>query len=345
MKIIPDSHYGTVILIIQALNTYGVDAKNLLQELGIDPHHFQDGIHRVPLELITRLIRESIDRSGDPAFGLVAGSLVSPASFHALGVSLLYSNDLRDFCQRLERYHSLISTYKTAKFLENETEIKLYQALTERNVADETRDFDADYFLSAALRFIRISCGFHYVPEWADVEWVPPEDCQHRYRELCGCDVNFGARQTAIYFRPDDLEFEFPNHNAELARQNDTVVIDYLNRTKKVDLPEQVFAKLIEFLPSGECSREKVSFALNMSVSAFHNKLKVAGTNYQEILDKTRRALAVEYIGQKGLSICDTAYLLGFTDSSNFSRAFKRWVGATPREYRNKYFLGVESEH
>jgi AraC-like DNA-binding protein len=72
-----------------------------------------------------------------------------------------------------------------------------------------------------------------------------------------------------------------------------------------------------------------------MSESAFQKKLKLEGTSYQALLDGTRSELSQQYLGKGGMSISEAAFLLGFTDSSNFSRAFKRWLGVSPSEYRH----------
>ena len=104
---------------------------------------------------------------------------------------------------------------------------------------------------------------------------------------------------------------------------------------RKLDLPAQVYSRLIDFLPSGDCSRERVARSLNMSESAFQKKLKATGTSYQELLDNTRTELAKHHLSDPDMSVDEVAYMLGFSDCSNFTRAFKRWLGMSPREYRN----------
>ena len=98
----------------------------------------------------------------------------------------------------------------------------------------------------------------------------------------------------------------------------------------------QAHAKLIELLPSGDCSKSKVASALNMSVRTLHNRLADSGTTYQQLLDRTRRKLAEQYMQQQNISVSEVAYLLGFSDCSNFSRAFHRWTGQSPSDFRDK---------
>ncbi|MGI9221266.1 MAG: helix-turn-helix domain-containing protein, partial [Woeseiaceae bacterium] len=60
------------------------------------------------------------------------------------------------------------------------------------------------------------------------------------------------------------------------------------------------------------------------------------GTTYQTLLDRTRRELAEQYMQQQNISVSEVAYLLGFSDCSNFSRAFHRWTGHSPSEFRDE---------
>ena len=108
------------------------------------------------------------------------------------------------------------------------------------------------------------------------------------------------------------------------------------DKMRKLDLPSQVYSRLIDYLPSGNCSRERVARSLNMSESAFQKKLKTAGTSYQELLDATRTELAKHYLSDTEMSVDEAAYMLGFSDCSNFARSFRRWTGTSPTDFREK---------
>ena len=74
--------------------------------------------------------------------------------------------------------------------------------------------------------------------------------------------------------------------------------------------------------------------ALHLSQRTLQRRLQEEGTSYQQLLDDTRRDMAEQYLQQPGLTLLEVAYLLGFADPSNFFRAFRRWFGCTPNEYR-----------
>jgi len=77
-----------------------------------------------------------------------------------------------------------------------------------------------------------------------------------------------------------------------------------------------------------------VAHQLAMSQRTLQRKLREHDTSHQQLLDDLRKNLARTYLDEPSMSIGEVAYLLGFSESSAFHRAFKRWTGQTPSEYR-----------
>ena len=100
------------------------------------------------------------------------------------------------------------------------------------------------------------------------------------------------------------------------------------------EVSARVKSKLIELLPSGKVNEEVVAGSLNMSLRSLQRKLSDENVSYKELLESTRMTLALEYIKLPKYSINEITYLLGFSEQSNFSRAFKRWTKQTPTSYR-----------
>ncbi|WOH38521.1 AraC family transcriptional regulator ligand-binding domain-containing protein [Thalassotalea fonticola] len=332
-NISPTSFYGNAATISQALNASDVDTNILLLQAGINIKEYKHGINRVPYDLMGKFIELGISAT-DPSLSLKSCEFLSPASYHALGVGLLYSDNLRSFCQRYQRYFALISTLLTVEY--HESGGKAWLSSNELdNGSQVVKNFDSDCFAAITVKFIRMIRGPEYTPKKISLIWTPSDDIIQRYHDYFRCEIEFSAKQTAVCLEVSELDKELPASNRELARESDKTVTEFLEKTAKVDLKSRVMAKLIEFLPSGNCSRERVAMSLHMTASTFHNKLKKEGTNYQDLLDQIRKELAEQYIGKDGMSMAEATYLLGFTDCSNFSRAFKRWVGMSPRDYRS----------
>ena len=117
---------------------------------------------------------------------------------------------------------------------------------------------------------------------------------------------------------------------------NAQIVADYLARLDNDSFPDRVRARLVEVLPSGEVEAELLARGLNLSLRTLQRRLAKAGTSYSELLDEARRELALRYIGEHRLSIKETTYVLGFSEPANFTRAFRRWTGFSPTQYRQQ---------
>jgi len=118
-----------------------------------------------------------------------------------------------------------------------------------------------------------------------------------------------------------------------LARANDRVVTDYLERFTAQHFADRVRVRLVELLSSGVTHEDEVARSLHVSRRTLQRRLAEQGTNYKTLFDEARRELALRYIGEQGMSIKEATYVLGFSEPSNFTRAFKRWTGASPSQY------------
>jgi len=328
---------GTLVVIGQTLESYGVNAEEVFQQAGIE---FQKAIKpdsRISIKAMLRLIEVVKEKSGDPCFGLKFAEFVHPTSYHALGLALLSSSNLRSFFKRLERYFSFITTNEIVLFQEEEDSCNLtVQAVTEMGSNEINRIF-LDGTIAFVLKLIRLMYRPDYAPVSVDIPHTPTEQEAALYQNFFKAPIQFSAATYTLYLNPADLDRPLPAANSEFAIQNDQVVANYLNQMEHTNLISKVRSKLIEYLPAGDCSKEKVARALNMSVRSLHKRLNELGTNYQETLDNTRQELAEQYMQQATMSVSEIGYLLGFSDCSNFSRAFKHWTGLAPSAYRQKY--------
>ena len=108
---------------------------------------------------------------------------------------------------------------------------------------------------------------------------------------------------------------------------NDQTVIDYLARFDRENITMQVRSKIIEQLPEGRPSQGDIAVKLNTSLRSLQRRLRDQDTSFKELLSNTQQELALSYIRDSSRSIGEITYLLGFSEPSNFTRAFKRWTG------------------
>ena len=336
------SSFGPVaVAIYQTLESYDVDAEQVIRDAGVELSRLQDPTTRLEPSVLRRIVGQAVQLTGDCSFGLRFSDYVHPTSFHALGLALLSSSTLSAFCKRWVRYHSFITTMGQVTFDEavREPVLVFPSQLPNRDSLVGRAMIDGQ--IATVLKLIRFMYQPDYFPRRVELICPMAPDTRHVYEEYYGPDVQFSAARNGLYFDPADLTVRLPAANAELARLNDEVVVKFLARLEKADVVARAHSKLIELLPSGHCCKAEVARGLHMSVRTLHNRLTEAGTTYQQLLDRTRRELAEQYMQQPNVSVSEVAYLLGFSDCSNFSRAFHRWTGRSPSVYREQARAGL----
>ncbi len=90
-------------------------------------------------------------------------------------------------------------------------------------------------------------------------------------------------------------------------------------------------------------SQEGVADQLGISVRNLQRRLRALGTTYQNLLDEARQGLAMKLICEGDMPLYEVAYMVGYTEPSAFYKAFRRWTGSTPGEYRQTYFTTLSA--
>jgi len=153
------------------------------------------------------------------------------------------------------------------------------------------------------------------------------------YRRVFRAPVRFAAAVNALEYSRLDMEDRLPAGHAELARENDDVLVRYLARLERTRVSSRVQQALLEALPDGAPSKPVIARKLGMSARNLQRHLANEGTSFAGLLNEARATLGRSYVDEGRLSVTEIAFILGFADTSTFSRAFKRWTGLSPRAY------------
>jgi AraC-like DNA-binding protein len=121
--------------------------------------------------------------------------------------------------------------------------------------------------------------------------------------------------------------------NPHLAALNDHVVQRYLEELGQDEITQKVKKVITEELPSGRVSDDTVARILFMSPRTLQRKLRQQGTTFRRLVLATRRALAEQYLAEGRYTATEISFMLGFSEVSAFSRAYRGWTGASPREH------------
>jgi AraC-like DNA-binding protein len=124
--------------------------------------------------------------------------------------------------------------------------------------------------------------------------------------------------------------------NRDLALGSDRVLQRALAELDKDDVEARVRRAIIDALPSGAPREAQIARSLHMGARTLQRKLHERGTSFSRLLEQVRRELAAQYVADARVPVIEISYLLGFSEPSAFSRAFKRWTGASPAVFRER---------
>ncbi|MEE9421901.1 MAG: AraC family transcriptional regulator [Gammaproteobacteria bacterium] len=318
-------------LIALTLKDYGIDAEDLFDQAGIDLAAIDNTSARFPANNMQRLWRLVLEKTGDPCFGIAVGEHIQPGAMHGVGFAWLASDTLYDALTRLIRYQRVLST--AAKFRLEEDDGAIRFVANARKLRVDIENATLEMALVLIVRMCRLASASGVNPDQVSLRRSKPE-CAKKIEEFFQSPIEYEAEENSLCFDKENLLVSLPNANPALARANDQVVIEYLDRFDRSQISMQVRARIIEALPSGNPTQSDIAKSLNLSLRNLQRKLQAENTNYKTLLDDTRKELATNYMRETHRSIGEITYLLGFAETSNFTRAFRRWTGKSPKEYR-----------
>ena len=180
----------------------------------------------------------------------------------------------------------------------------------------------------------RIATRHHIIPLEIQLENIPKNP--KPYEAYFGCKLTKG-NCVRISFSAEDAVRPFLTSNVAMWNYFEEGLNKRLaDLEAEASVSERVRAVLIETLPSGDASIERVADKLAMSKRTLQRKLTAEGISFQNILQEVRENLADHYLSKSKLSLGEISFLLGFQESNSFIRAFSGWKGISPGSYREQ---------
>jgi AraC-like DNA-binding protein len=316
------------------LEMHGIDPAGVASVAGVALPHSTAPTERIEVEAIDRLLAAAIPLVADPAFGLLAARCWHPANLGVLGHAWLSSSTLRTGLARLARYSAIVGQRAVVELEDVRRGLKVRFWALRGNPADvPVAAFMVDVAMAVILDMCRMNAGAALRPLAASLRRRRPASAEP-YERFFGCEVAFGAEENAFILPRDEADHPLPSSNRQLAAVFDAMLTEQLGRLEKSDIVARCKAAVLGHFASGELSAEEAAKELHMSPRTLQRKLADARTTYQRLVDDTRRDLALRYIEDPARSVTDITFSLGFSQPSAFTRAFRRWTGATPSDYR-----------
>lgn len=333
-KIIPLTHHP--LALIHHMDEIGVARSDLLKNTNICAKMVVNESEKISYSQYSRLILNAKKLSNNPALGLEFGVVLGLNLHGILGSGALTSTSIYEALSFITKYKSVISpvTHLTLQSNNEKNEVTL---TVEPSLDSGTLlTFFQETILSCLYYCGKKITKTNYLP--VDFFFSYPEPAYIKgYEKYLNGNLKFNATRTEFCYNKSTLKASMPFSNASIvdATQED-IQQQFADIQDKKGLLTVIRLHLKEQktrLPTLDNIAEK----LNTSASTLKRTLSQHNTNYQEILDEVRKDLACTYLTKEDIPIALIAEKLHFSQISNFRKAFKRWTGHTPQDYRALY--------
>jgi AraC-like DNA-binding protein len=296
--------------------------------------YLDDPDARVPHHVAVALLERAIRGSGDEALGLHAAEHVEPGDFDVLEYASLSSRTVGESIQTANRYLRLV--HDAAEFsLDTDGSVAAWRYTF--SAALSLPPAAAEYFMAIFAVLGRRYAGRDF-PGGVTVHFAHPRPRDiSEYKRIFQGTLRFDQPQNALVLVASALDLPMAKSDAPLKTMLERMARGMLLRLPETgNLTKHVRQLLAAELRGGDPGIGHLAKKLHTTPRTLRRRLKEVGTTHRDILEELRRELASEYLGQRSLAITEVAFLLGYSTTSAFHKAFKRWMGVSATEYRGE---------
>jgi AraC-like DNA-binding protein len=318
-------------LLLDVLSRRGVATETLLADTRIEPGCWRDPQARISAQDFEVVATRAMALSGEPWLGWELGASMTLSSHGFLGYAAMSSATLGEALELAVKYFRTRST-----LVQLETFTDGDMAVMQINELLALGDL-------APLIMESLFSSFHFMGEKlvpgldviGELRFSYPEpDYFARMRPVMPVPVYFDCAYNQMRFPVERMQYPLQFADPRLAR----MAADQCEQEMaSIKLPPPLLGQVRRIILGGGGrfpGVEEVAGELHMSSRTLKRKLQQLGTSYQEVLDGLRKGLAVEYLTQSEKTVDEIAMTLGYSDASNFARAFRRWTARSPSDYR-----------
>jgi AraC-like DNA-binding protein len=309
---------------------YGVDPLPILIESGIDLADLADFNARISSEKVHAFYTKLANKIPNPNFGLDAGKYWHPSQMGALGYAWMTSSTLRSAFERVVRFSRTVLGTVDVVIEESEMGLSLIFDFSNESFAPA---FRLNGNRAIILAMIQCNAGRDFYPQAISFSHGKPEN-ERDFNDLFQCPLIFNADVDSLTISLEEADKPRSCSNKQLAQLHDQVLITYLAKLDKNNIVENVKWAITESLSEGKCSDSVIASKLFMSQRTIQRRLKEKNTTFKNLINEVRQDLADTYLNDSSLTLTEISFMLGFSEASAFSRAFKRWAGQSPSDYR-----------
>jgi AraC-like DNA-binding protein len=325
---------GPLMSIPEVLQELGHEPGPIFDTAGLNPAQFTDPDFEIPYIDAGRLLASCEAVTGCPHFGLLVGERAGPSSLGVAGFMLRSAPDvgsaLRSLVQNLDLHDQ--GGVVTLHVSGNVTQFSYAIILPGVAAADQIYDIS----MAIACNIMRGLCGKGWKPAEVLLSRRQPQNLAP-YKHFFRAPLRFNAEQSAIVFPTRWLDHPIPSADALLHRHLEKEAAELHNlRNPDTDIVSSLQRLLRKSLVSRQCTVTDLARQLHIHERTLNRRLREEGTSFRRELDAIRYEMARHFLHESAMPVARVARALNYTDTSAFSRAFKRWTGITPAEWRTR---------
>lgn len=318
--------FGIAVVLRQA----GIDPAQVYAEAGLRAELFDDPDNLVSFRKAGHLIALCVDRTGYEDFGLRAGKLSGAATLGIAGFLVQQSPTVGAALRNLTLHLHLHDRGAVPMFSVAEGSAQLGYAVYEPGV--EAIEQINDLAIAVAFNLLRGLCGEEWVPTEVRLARHEPADTRP-YRTHFQAPVVFDAHENLLLFPSRWLERPVPGADPQLLKYLQQRVAELDNEDRRT-LAQRLRPMIRGALSYRDCSADRIAAMMSMHRRTLNRRLKDDGTSFRAIVESVRHEVACQLLANTRLPLHEIATALDYADPSVFTRAFRRWSGQSPSEWR-----------
>lgn len=318
--------------LLEAIRAAGADPNQVLHTVGLDSSVFSKTEGFIESSRFARLLEAAAGVTADDCFGLHFGERFNPKNIGPLIYVVVNSPTIAAAIENAGRYLKIHNEAANLSLRVEGEHAYIQHMLVDMGMI-HTRQHN-EFSMAVTLNTIRLMAGSEWGPQEVCFTHERPAETSEHLR-VFRAPMVFGCPTNALVTSREYIDRQVPAADPRLYRILKRYLDHILSEMPREDSFLASIRKVVaERMRDGDPTLAQVAKTLAATPRTLQRRLKEYGVAFKTLTDDTRRRLALGYLRDRKHTLTEVAFLLGYSEVSAFNRAFKRWTGVTPLQYR-----------
>ncbi len=312
----------------------GGDSVAVLCKSKLQKQSYRQPNQHISLNQYIDTIHESAKSTGNENFGLWFGHQFQPESLGLFGFYAITSDNLLGSIKSMEEIFPVFQRNSLLRLSKKNNVCQLEYRLLDGDIGDRRQD--AELTLAMFKNIFARALGDNWSPLSVEFQHCALTTT-NQHRDAFNCEVQFKRQKNCIRFRESSLGQPMTSADPMLHTVLAGVMAEQLSAPKQpLSWSRRIKSEIIDQLSNGQVDVLPICHTLHLSQRSLQRRLKEEQTSFKQLLDEVRLDQAMHYLSYDRLTISEIAYRLGYSEVSVFTRAFLRWKGINPSQWRER---------